>query len=162
MPAIGAPIIGMNEVTKATTASGIVSGTPSTASPLPIASASKAATAAVPRTYPPSVVTTRSPIRRARAYWSPVNGRSRNSHSAGPSLRKKNRMTAVSTAPVTKFVTAEMPAIAPAPNRALVTKSTTPDTASSICPSVTRTGSSCRRSCSCCNPSTADACSIGH
>src|ERR1700710_672889 len=51
VPAITAPMIGMNAPRNTSAASGTASGTPTMASPMPMPTASTTATAAVARTY---------------------------------------------------------------------------------------------------------------
>jgi hypothetical protein len=79
-----------------------------------------------------------------------------NSQIAGPSLRKKNSTTIISTRPVAKLPTAPAPASAPEPKEALVTKPTTVSRTFSTCSSVIENGSVVMKSCSWPMPFSAD------
>ncbi len=122
-PATVAPTRGMKERRNTSTDSGSASGTCNIASPIPIPTASTSATLAVPRTYEPRVPTVLSPMRSARSRASPSKGRSMKRQIVGPSFKKKNSTTIISTSPVTKLATAPTPARAPAPKFAEVIQS---------------------------------------
>ena len=83
---------------------------------MPTPAASTKAMMAVPRTYPPRVLTEVAPMRWPRSRLRPLKGRRKNAQMRSPSLRKKNSTTTASRAPVTSSAATETPAIAPLPN----------------------------------------------
>jgi hypothetical protein len=95
-------------------------------------------------------------MRSPRALRCPLNGRRKNAQIDGPSLRKKNRITTASAAPVTSSPTMEAPARAPDPTWLLVAKSMSACLADSICSASTGIGPVVMKFCSWSRPSTAD------
>ncbi len=116
-PATVAPTIGMNPPRKVSRASGAMSGTPTTTSPIVIPAASASATNMVPRTYPVSVAHASRPAPRTRS--SPSGGKrvTIQSQIRSPSWTKKNVENSVSRSPVTTSAATVAPESTPETRR---------------------------------------------